>query len=409
VVTRESLLAAVGLDPDDDAPRLVFADWLEDNGEPERAEFVRLQMALARMAIDAPERFDAERRESELLDAHRDDWLKELPTWARKEEPFFRRGFMAELSLTEKRFLTKADELFAVTPLEGVRLRRVDRSLGPLSDSPHLSRLRKLDLTRNVLGTEGVDRLGAAGAANLTELVLDENNLTSANVCRVLRAKGLPRLERVSLRRTLVFHGCLVELAGTPEASQLRALNLYDNRVRDGGVQALASSPHLANLTDLNLGATSIGADGVTALAGSPMMARLTRLVLGKCFGLAPAQALAASRHRLAELDLSYTETHADGIAALANSPASAHLRRLDLLCCQVGDAGAEALAASEHLAGLVWLSLSHSGVGQDGAAALARSPHLGKLQFLDLRATNGARQASRQLKERFGDRVRLL
>ncbi len=30
--------------PDDDAPRLVYADWLEENGEGERAEFIRLMV-----------------------------------------------------------------------------------------------------------------------------------------------------------------------------------------------------------------------------------------------------------------------------------------------------------------------------------------------------------------------------
>lgn len=33
--------------PDDDTPRLVFADWLEENGEVERAEFIRVQCEFA--------------------------------------------------------------------------------------------------------------------------------------------------------------------------------------------------------------------------------------------------------------------------------------------------------------------------------------------------------------------------
>ena len=38
---------------DDDAPRLVFADWLEERGEPPetaRAEFIRLQVERSRLA-----------------------------------------------------------------------------------------------------------------------------------------------------------------------------------------------------------------------------------------------------------------------------------------------------------------------------------------------------------------------
>ena len=44
---REAFLAAICAAPDEDLPRLVFADWLDEHGEPERAEFIRLQCELA--------------------------------------------------------------------------------------------------------------------------------------------------------------------------------------------------------------------------------------------------------------------------------------------------------------------------------------------------------------------------
>ncbi len=46
---RAAFLAAIRNAPDDDAPRLVYADWLSENGEEERAEFIRVQVALAAM------------------------------------------------------------------------------------------------------------------------------------------------------------------------------------------------------------------------------------------------------------------------------------------------------------------------------------------------------------------------
>jgi uncharacterized protein (TIGR02996 family) len=36
--------------PDDDAPRLIYADWLDEHGGCDRAEFIRVQIELARMA-----------------------------------------------------------------------------------------------------------------------------------------------------------------------------------------------------------------------------------------------------------------------------------------------------------------------------------------------------------------------
>lgn len=42
--TRQAFLVAIRANPDADLPRLVFADWLDENGESERAGFVRLSM-----------------------------------------------------------------------------------------------------------------------------------------------------------------------------------------------------------------------------------------------------------------------------------------------------------------------------------------------------------------------------
>jgi uncharacterized protein (TIGR02996 family) len=44
---RNAFLRAICETPADDAPHLVFADWLNENGESERAEFIRVQCELA--------------------------------------------------------------------------------------------------------------------------------------------------------------------------------------------------------------------------------------------------------------------------------------------------------------------------------------------------------------------------
>ena len=46
---RDAFLAAIIESPDDDTPRLVFADWLEEHGEVERAEFIRLDIKLSHL------------------------------------------------------------------------------------------------------------------------------------------------------------------------------------------------------------------------------------------------------------------------------------------------------------------------------------------------------------------------
>src|SRR5215471_12355627 len=51
---------------DDDTPRLIYADWLEENGEPLRAEFIRVQCRLHALTPDAPDHFDLQERDEEL-------------------------------------------------------------------------------------------------------------------------------------------------------------------------------------------------------------------------------------------------------------------------------------------------------------------------------------------------------
>ena len=46
----QAFLDAVLADPESDGPRLLMADYLDDAGQSERAEFVRIQVALATMA-----------------------------------------------------------------------------------------------------------------------------------------------------------------------------------------------------------------------------------------------------------------------------------------------------------------------------------------------------------------------
>ena len=46
---EQSFLQTIIQNPDSDAPRLVFADWLEEHGQEDRCEFIRIQIELARL------------------------------------------------------------------------------------------------------------------------------------------------------------------------------------------------------------------------------------------------------------------------------------------------------------------------------------------------------------------------
>src|SRR5262249_25946532 len=70
--------------PEDDTPRLVLADWLEDHGDTDRAAFIRLQCRLAEETVVPllpEERSDLVRRTRELLDLWGGAWLGPLWRW----------------------------------------------------------------------------------------------------------------------------------------------------------------------------------------------------------------------------------------------------------------------------------------------------------------------------------------
>lgn len=50
----QPFLRAIAAAPDDDAPRLVYADWLDESGRPEWAELIRVQCEAERLRADRP-------------------------------------------------------------------------------------------------------------------------------------------------------------------------------------------------------------------------------------------------------------------------------------------------------------------------------------------------------------------
>jgi uncharacterized protein (TIGR02996 family) len=78
-----SLLQAARRAPQEDGHRLVLADWLEDHGQAEHAEFIRLQCRLApgSLPADAEERTQLQARCQELLRQHGGAWLGSLWRW----------------------------------------------------------------------------------------------------------------------------------------------------------------------------------------------------------------------------------------------------------------------------------------------------------------------------------------
>jgi uncharacterized protein (TIGR02996 family) len=178
---RASFLRAIRASPDDDTLRLVFADWLDEHGEPALAEFVRVQVELEpiRDQLDNPRVGELQHRESVLLELHGSDWLgsvrdieAEYPGFG----PVFRRGLPELVCLSLDTFLKRGGELFAACPtVREVSLFDVAGRGAELAACPYLAHVETLDIADivyTVLTSGSAALCGALRAARVYRLRL---------------------------------------------------------------------------------------------------------------------------------------------------------------------------------------------------------------------------------------------
>ncbi len=119
---RAALVAAILETPEDDTPRLVAADWFEEQGgeaNVARAEFIRTQIQRANLPPDDIHQSELQARELRLLKR----WA---PIWCGSHFVFkkvrFRRGFIEYVHLHLQHFLHHRRQMFALEPVRDIRL-----------------------------------------------------------------------------------------------------------------------------------------------------------------------------------------------------------------------------------------------------------------------------------------------
>jgi uncharacterized protein (TIGR02996 family) len=284
----KAFLQAILEEPDDDTHRLVYADWLDEHGDPDRAEFIRVQCELTRLEGDddptsaAQVRMAAlQHREAVLLGSHRPAWTQPLPEWARRWCGF-QRGFVATVHASAALFLEHGAELLRVAPVQHLALDSVGHWTAALAASPLLRPLRSLLLANQRLDDAAARALAASPhLANLTLLNLDNNRLTADGAQALASATGLPRLARLQLGGNMLGPAGAEALADSLLLPGLTRLYLSRDRLGDTGAAALAGAPALAGLAVLHLQSNGIGEEGAAALAGSPYLRDLREIGLG--------------------------------------------------------------------------------------------------------------------------------
>jgi uncharacterized protein (TIGR02996 family) len=267
---REALLAAVCANPDDDTPRLVFADWLEENGEPERAEFIRVQIELPACG-PGKRRLHLSRRELELLNEHEEEWVEHLRPYMFEwsDKPWaFRRGFVERLELQAETFIEQGEELLALTPLRDAVFPD-EEWYEELAGCRLLRLLRLIDLTGSGLttGFRGIhDFLASPNLSSVETLILqgmdDNGHLDATGVETLAKNSHVVGLRHLDLSNNWFGPEGIRPLVEAVWLPQLRQLELEGVGIANQGVDWLAEATRFNELRVLNLVANSIGERG---------------------------------------------------------------------------------------------------------------------------------------------------
>jgi uncharacterized protein (TIGR02996 family) len=412
---HDALYRAICEFPDEDTPRLAFADLLEESGDPLRAEFIRLQVELVRVPEYDPLWVKCRQfHPGVFLGHYMTGTLPKLP--AGFSHYRFRRGFswLAQV-LGSDVFTERAQALFAAAPIQAMSFDDRGRpDLAELADCPHLARIHRLDFSVSRFDAEDMARLGhSPHATALTELVFEYDAIRDDGLQALVTSPLFARLEGLKLDKTYLPPALLIDALGAADGSgRLRKLSLPFCDLPPPDAAQLFHLPIMQGLEHLDLEENeTLGPEGIEMLTESRLIRGLQVLNLAKTFpGVPGVRALTATGGlagvRL--LDLSANRLGPVAARVLVGSDRVRGLRVLKLANNPIGTRGAEELAGSRHLAGLLELDLRDCDVGDAGATALAESPYLDNLLRLDLRGRRLGDEARAALVDRFGPRASL-
>lgn len=355
---ERSLLEAVRLAPDDDGPRLVYADYCDEHHDP-RGRFIRVQLALAKLSVYDRRRFDLLVEERETLAKYESKWT--APFAGLAAGIVHRRGFIDELNMTARQFLKHADTVFQNTPVRHLHLLDAGQHLPEVLSSPLLLNLAELTIFAQYLGGPGLlaARLAEATAlANLQRLHLGRNRLIDNDISTLSRAKF---------------------------SASLQELDIQENELTDAGIEQLAEAGIFPRLKRLNLSRTGVGPAMATKVARAPHREVFQFLGLAGNPAVGRVTMRGIDLFGVAELDLSETGLTVLGFERYLEAASSPKIRTLRLAGNTLGDGGATTIATSPAFAELRELDLRRNEIGSDGIERMAQSTTLNKLKWLDL------------------------
>jgi uncharacterized protein (TIGR02996 family) len=320
---RSSFLRAILANPDEDAPRLIYADWLEEQGDADQAEFIRVQCELARLSAETERRTELSRRQWDLLFQHNEEWRSAwLPGQADTQLRYVR-GLPEALIGTAADVLAAAEQLQGRAPIRELELHKLKGRGGALAACPLLADIRRI----KVIATGGID----------------------SDFLTILHSPYLTGLSALTCAGGFVQPWTLREMVLVPQFRTLTELDLSTNHFANAGLAELIKGVHLLDrLLRLEMSDCSLGDAAIEDWCGQQPHPHLEHLDLSQNhrLGDAAAKALARATHwnHLQVLLLRGTAIHANGAQALARSAPLQQLHRLDLRYNTISDRASSTL-----------------------------------------------------------------
>lgn len=412
---HDALLAAICDQPDEDTPRLAFADWFDENDQPERAAFVRAQVELARTPPWEPFAVMCKWRRPDwfagtsfrhtlpLVDGRGVEWhpeafrrgfgwrlnVKSLIAWEQEEGQVFGRAPVGEMSL----WTATLDDWrrFAASPL--VRhLRRLHFMTNPIEP------IRVLRETPEALGITDLyfERASGAGMPVVVE------DLLASPLGKVVRGLHF----HVGYESLSDFIDALLH------ATNLERLTLTTMGLTAELVERLMLCPATRNLTELDLGNNPLGNDGVWNVASHlpPSVHSLRLAGAGRFAGGGGTwrgiDVLADFKNNLRRLDLSRNAFMSYGAAILSRAPDLAGLRSLNLGNCLVEERELFHLTRGTFWPNLVELDLRENPITPAGVRHLLDAEVPADLMALVLDGEQLEAESRDELRKKYGERV---
>jgi len=361
-----ALLAECKDRPNDDTPRLILADFLEDSplaADRARGQFIRLQCRLARMTRSDPERPAVQAGIRQLRAQYEVDWVEPLLVEDLITDWTWDRGLLAVEVEGRQLLNCRAPGMEDSEAIAWVETLHLDSKhqfevLRPTLECPLARGVTVLDLSRTDLG-----------------VVLDE----------LAQSEGLRRLRKLDLSATDIGWDGLRTLAGSEHLIGLEHLIINGIRTDEAGVGGLAHGSSLGRLETLEMSRNRLGPYGLVQLARSEMLPRLT------------------------VLRMENDQSDQDDVAGVdIDHPGMARFTRLYLGGNPGWEGVTQRFAASPHFARLTHLHLNGCGLNDENGMPLARSQGLRGLVELNLRDNHFSEPVEQALRKRFGAAVLL-